>query len=332
MNKPKSKPKFEKFLQDEMKDHHQILTDRIVAKMEEAVKFEKPWFTCSVLPYNPVTKTKYKGINLVSLLANGFDDPRFLTFQNIQTLSKEIGSPILIKKNEKGTPVFKAIKKTFMKEDKESGEKNISGFWTYVYSGSVFNASQLTGMPDLPTPNTEPFKTEDEAEKILKAMCEMTGLKLEHRKQDIACYIPSEDLVLIPPKEYFKSSLSYYSTLMHELGHSTGHKTRLNRDLTGKFGDSSYAFEELVAELNSFFLGATINLPYDSQIHDNHAGYLKSWLKALKDDKNIIFKAASQASKVVEFQINIKKAFYGEVIEKTEEQEADNSNDKKIKP
>ena len=318
----KFKGKTDKFLQDEMKDHHQILTDRIVAKMEEAVKFEKPWFTCSILPYNPVTKTKYRGINLVSLLANGFDDPRFLTFQNIQTLSKEIGSPILIKKGEKGTPIFKAIKRTFVNEDKETGEKNTGSYFQYVYSGSVFNASQLTGMPALLTPNTEPFKTEEEAEKILKAMCEMTGLKFEHKKQDMACYIPSIDTVLMPPKEYFKSSLSYYSTLMHELGHSTGHESRLNRKLVGQFGSPDYAFEELVAELNSFFLGATINLPYDSKIHDNHAGYLKSWLKALKDDKNMIFKASSQASKAVEFQINTKNAFYGEAIDLIEEAES----------
>jgi antirestriction protein ArdC len=330
MNKPK--PKFQKFLQDDMKDHHQILTDRIIEKMEEAVKFEKPWFTCNMLPYNPVSKTKYRGINLVSLLARGFNDPRFLTFQHIQTLSKEIGSPILIKSGEKGTSIFKAIKKSFTNEDKESGEKTISSFYHYVYSGSVFNASQLTGMPNLPVLNTEPFKTEEEAEKILKAMCEMTGLKFEHRNQDIACYIPSKDTVMMPPKEQFKSSLNYYSTLMHELGHSTGHETRLNRNLTGKFGDSLYSFEELVAELSSYYMGATLELPYDSKIHDNHAGYLKSWIKALKDDKNMIFKAASQASKAVEFQINTKKAFYGEVMEATEEQEAEPSTDKKIKP
>jgi antirestriction protein ArdC len=336
VTKAKAKPKFDKFLQDEMKDHHQILTDRIIEKMEESIKFEKPWFNCDMFPYNPVTKTVYKGVNVISLLANGFDDPRFLTFNNIQTLSKELGTPILIKKDEKGTSIFKAVKRTFVTEDKDTQEKVSSSYWQYVYAGKVFNASQLTGMPPLPAPKGEPFKTEEEVEKILKAMCEETGLKFEHRKQDRAYYQPTSDTICIPPKESFKSPMFYYSTLMHELGHSTGHEKRLNRKLTGQFQSPEYAYEELIAELSAYYMGATLNLPYDSKTHDNHAGYLKSWIKALKDDKNMIFKAASQASKAVAFQINTKKLHFGELIESTEENDEAQENEPvkvaKIKP
>jgi antirestriction protein ArdC len=314
-NKTKAKPKFQNFLQEDMRDHHQNLTDLIIKKMEDSVKYEKPWFSCDLLPYNPVTGTKYKGVNIVSLMMRGFDDPRFLTFKNIQKLSEELETPIMIIKGEKGIPVFKAMQKTVTKINEDTGEESAWSYWRQVYAGTVFNATQLTGIPALIERPKVEFNTEEEAEKILTAMVELSGLKIEHTTIGKACYYPSIDKIQLPLKENFKSSSLYYRTLMHELGHSTGHETRLNRKQTGKFGTDEYSFEELVAELSSYFLGATINLPYDSQTHENHAAYLKSWMEGLKKDKNLIFKAAGMASKSVEYQLNNKKTYYGENIE-----------------
>lgn len=322
------KIKTDKFLQEDLKDHHQNLTDLIIQKMEESVEYQKPWFVCELLPYNPVTGTKYKGINVISLMGRGYTDPRFLTFKNIQTLSEQTGETILIKKGEKGIPVFKAMQKVFKKVDEETGEESSFSLWNQVYAGTVFNATQLTGMPALAeTPKIE-FKEEEEAEKIVKAMIEMTGLKVEHSPEGRAYYQPEKDRVHMPDRESFKSVAMYYRTLMHELGHSTGHETRLNRKFVGKFGSPEYAFEELVAELSSYFMGANLGLPYDSQTHENHAAYLKSWIGALKKDKNMIFKAAGQATRSVEFQLKTKGLFYGEIVENEVEAE---TPEKKVK-
>lgn len=315
------KIKTDKFLQEDLKDHHQNLTDLIIQKMEESVEYQKPWFVCELLPYNPVTGTKYKGINVISLMGRGFTDPRFLTFKNIQTLSEQTGETILIRKGEKGIPVFKAMQKVFKKVDEESGEESSFSLWNQVYAGTVFNATQLTGMPQLAEIPKIKFKEEEEAEKIVKAMIEMTGLKVEHTAEGRAYYQPDRDRVHMPDRESFKSISMYYRTLMHELGHSTGHESRLNRKFVGKFGSPEYAFEELVAELSSYFMGANLGLPYDSQTHENHAAYLKSWIGALKKDKNMIFKAAGQATRSVEFQLKTKGLFYGEIVENEVETE-----------
>lgn len=315
------KIKTDKFLQEDLKDHHQNLTDLIIQKMEDSVEYQKPWFVCELLPYNPVTGTKYKGINVISLMGRGFTDPRFLTFKNIQTLSEQTGETILIRKGEKGIPVFKAMQKVFKKVDEESGEESSFSLWNQVYAGTVFNATQLTGMPQLAEIPKIEFKEEEEAEKIVKAMIEMTGLKVEHTAEGRAYYQPERDRVHMPDRESFKSISMYYRTLMHELGHSTGHESRLNRKFVGKFGSPEYAFEELVAELSSYFMGANLGLPYDSQTHENHAAYLKSWIGALKKDKNMIFKAAGQATRSVEFQLKTKGLYYGEIVENEVETE-----------
>lgn len=321
----------EKFIQDELKDHHQSLTDLIIKKMEESVEYKKPWFVCELLPFNPVTGTKYKGVNVISLISRGFTDPRFLTFKNIQSLSEDTGEKIMIKKGEKGIPVFKAMQKTFTKVNEETGEESSFSFWNQVYAGTVFNASQLTGMPELKETPKIDFTEEAEAEKIVTAMKELSGLKVEHSPEGRAYYQPSNDRVHMPERENFKSVALYYRTLMHELGHATGHESRLNRKFAGKFGSSEYAFEELIAELSSYFMGATLGLPYDSQTHENHAAYLNSWIGALKKDKNMIFKAAGMATRSVEFQLKTKGLYYGEIVEDVKVAEKDEVKKQKIK-
>lgn len=298
----------------EIKDHHQNLTESIIEKMKDSVKYETPWFVCNALPYNPVTGTKYRGVNVVSLMIKGFTDPRFLTFKNIQDLSLELGESIFINKGEKGTPVFKAMQKVFTKTNEETGEEKSWSMWNQIYAGTVFNASQLTGMPPLVEKPKLDFSEQEEAEKIATAMQELTGLKIVHSSQGRACYSVFEDKIQMPLKENFKSSALYYRTLMHELGHSTGHESRLNRKLISSKGSDSYAFEELVAELSSYFIGASLGTPYDAKTHENHAAYLKSWIQALEKDKNIIFKAAAMASRSVEFQLNTRNVYYDEKL------------------
>lgn len=312
--------KFEKFLQEETKDHHLILTQKIIEKMEESLKYEKPWLTPNGLaPYNPVTGTKYKGVNFLSLMLHDFNDDRFYTFNNIKKLAQETNTNIHIKKGEKGIPIFKALQKTFTKTDKESGEESVFGFWTQVYSGTVFNATQIEGLPALEKQVKNNIQGNEAVTQIIEALAQKTGLTVLHKNIDRACYIPLKDTVELPEKDNFKSNMHYLCTALHETSHATGHKSRLNRDLMGKFGTPEYAKEELIAELASYFLGTdpNINIPYDSASHDNHAAYLQSWLKALKNDKNYIFKCASAASKVAEYQLSLRDEYLLEIQNKS---------------
>lgn len=307
--KPVTKRKAEKFLQEDIKDHHQILTNKIIEKMEEAVKYQKPWIEATTLPYNPQTGSNYKGINLMSLLVADYADNRFFTFNGIKKMAQETGENIHVKKGEKGIPVFKAMQQTFTKTDESNGEESKFGIWRQVYAGTVFNASQIEGLPEVNIPKIAHFETHDELNQIMQAMMQNNGLKIEHANIAAAFYQQDKDKIVLPEKENFKSEALYYRTLMHELVHSTAHPSRLNRKLNNTFGSQGYSKEELVAELGSYFMGVHLGLSYDGAVHENHAAYLKSWLKILKEDKNAIFRASSAASKAVEFQLNLKNDF-----------------------
>ena len=296
----------------EARDHHQELTNRLIETMEasEATNWEKPWFTCCELPFNPVTGTRYKGVNAVSLMTAGFNEPRFLTFKGVQELSAKEGIPMHVKKGAKGFPVFKAMQVTYADQAQGQDEENAKGdtrtFWKMVYAGTVFNASQIEGMtPYVVRERT--FEPHEELDTLSKALQARTGLEIVHSEQGRAYYSPSSHKVHMPNVELFKDKNAYGDTLLHELGHSTG--PELKRDLSGMFGSASYAKEEFVAELTSIFMSAALAIPHSAQSHENHAAYMKSWLAALKGDKNYIFQAASQASKATEFQIEHMKAY-----------------------
>lgn len=239
-----------KIQEREEKDHQQILTDSVIARMEEAKKlnWSKPWITCSEAPYNPVTGTKYKGANFVSCLTAGFADPRFYTFNNVRELAEKTGNTIHVKKGAKGIPIFKALQVNFL--DKKDGEEEgeVRSFVKMKYAGTVFNGSQIEGL--------EPWQKRDnkvedyqEAELLSSALQERTNLIVEHSEVGRAYYSQKGHKVHMPKKDLFKSSAAYYDTLAHEFGHSTG--PALGRDMTGAMGSAAYAKEELVAELTS---------------------------------------------------------------------------------
>ena len=164
---------------------------------------------------------------------------------------------------------------------------------------AVFNLDQMDGVPpELTQPKilTEIEKNEA-AEKIMQHMRD-DGLRIEHGGNR-AFYRPSEDMVRLPQPEQFKSTAAYYGTALHELGHATGAEKRLNRPLLNAFGTEDYAKEELVAELTSFFVAAETGIPH--QPDEQHAAYLKSWAKALREDKNELFRASKEAGKAADY-------------------------------
>ncbi|MBU9434111.1 zincin-like metallopeptidase domain-containing protein [Burkholderia multivorans] len=304
----------------ERKDHFQELTDKLIQRLEDDIKYEKPWFVCNEAPFNPVTGTRYRGVNFVSLTQNGYDDPRFYTFNNIKTLAEETGQNLHVRKGEHGSPVFKAVQIEVKArggegevveigsplDSKESegqdGEKKAK-IWVLAYSGTVFNGSQIEGLEPYQYRERPPFEAQEEAEKVIEAMRVKGGVDVQFHSNGQAYYQPGADRVVLPERELFKNDALFYRTALHEFGHSTGHPSRLNRDQTGQFGSEKYAREELVAELSSYFMGAELGLPYDGKTHENHAAYVKSWLAALKNDKSFIIKASQAAAKSVDYQL-----------------------------
>ena len=172
----------------------------------------------------------------------------------------------------------------------------------------LFNICQCDGLPDevvgaLPAdaPGEKDPQVDERIQAQVSTMVEDCGVHLEHVYQNRAFYTPSRDLIVLPEVRQFKTEADYWSTLLHELVHSTGHATRLNREgitsSSRKRGDPVYAFEELVAELGSAFLCARIGVAGDVQ----HESYLEGWLKIMKEDKRALFRASSQARQATEF-------------------------------
>lgn len=141
-----------------------------------------------------------------------------------------------------------------------------------------------------------------------------SNIPIIHHNADRACYVIDEDKIYLPPKEVFTSKEQYYSTALHELGHATGHKTRLDRDLSGSFGSYCYAKEELRAELYSFLQAIELGIDYDLK---NHASYVDSWSKMFKDNKKEINEALKDAIKIVHF---VKEQWYPQKLKHTLEQ------------
>jgi antirestriction protein ArdC len=163
---------------------------------------------------------------------------------------------------------------------------------------SVFNGDQIEGFIPCREPVAE-VETFDNCD-LVEATLEAHEITIKHGG-DTAFFSPKMDFIQMPMKQDFISTdeennqQTYYSTLLHEVTHWTGHKKRLDRDFSGRFGSNAYAFEELVAEIGSVFLCAKMGVKASPS--QNNAKYLNNWLEVLKDDKRAIVKAFSLASK-----------------------------------
>ncbi|TKJ41180.1 hypothetical protein CEE37_05815 [candidate division LCP-89 bacterium B3_LCP] len=278
------------------KDAYQVITDRICDLLEkEEIPWQKPWNAGNDMPRNLVSGKEYRGINPFLLASMRFTSPYWLTFKQANDLSGGI------KAGEKGTPVV--FWKWIEREDEVTGEVDKIPFLRYY---TVFNLTQTVGIPEdkIPalTEETKEFKPIETAERIVAGMPRRP--EIQHVESQ-AYYRPSADLVNMPKKKLFKSDEEYYSTLFHELTHSTGHENRLNRkgitELQG-YGSHSYSKEELCAELGSAFLCGESGIV--ERVIDNSAGYIQGWLKRLRSDKKFLVQAASQGQKAADFILN----------------------------
>lgn len=274
-------------------DMYQEVTNQIIFLLETGSLSFDNGFLKGGMPKNAVTGRFYSGVNVLLLcgMANrfGFSSNRWVTYKQAAAAGGNV------KKGSKGFAVvyFDIIKV----EDKETGEEKSLPM---LKKFTVFNVDQCENLPEELATAEQPKQEKEEINisEIEKIVSEF-GAKIVHGEGvSVPCYIPSCDQVNMPTKAQFKTAANYYATLLHEMTHATGHKSRLNRDFKGRFGSEAYAFEELIAELGAAFLCAEFGLI--GATIENHAAYLKSWLQILKNDKKAIFTAASQANKAAE--------------------------------
>jgi antirestriction protein ArdC len=280
-------------------DLYTRITNRIVAELEKGCRpWLKPWNAehaagriTRPLRHNG---TPYRGINILNLwiaaTASGYVCPIWLTYKQ----SQEIGAQV--RKGEKGELVVFASKIS-RTEATETGEE-IARDISFLKGYTVFNAEQIDGLPSHFTapaaPTLNPVERIERAEAYFKA----TGAVIKHGG-DRAFYAPGPDRIQMPPFEAFRDAESFYGTLAHEAVHWSGAKSRLDRNLSGRFGTQAYAAEELIAELGSAFLSADLGLTPEPRA--DHASYIETWLHVLKADKRAIFTAAAHAERAAAF-------------------------------
>ena len=277
-------------------DIAKTITDSIISQLEKGVApWVKPWSTKpdASAPNNPSTGTFYRGINFIwlSLIQSSGEfgtSSKWMTYKQAQKVGAQV------RKGAKGVSVV--FYKPLAVQDVADATK--TKLIPMIKSYTVFNTDFIDGLPlddgiDTLEQKTE-FQSLEECEKFIQG----TQAIIKHGG-DKAFYAPSVDFIQLPNKTDFRSNSDYYATALHELAHWTGHTSRVNRDFSKskKWGDSSYAFEELVAELSAAMMCA--HLKIDGQLQ--HASYIDSWLKVLKQDSKAILKASAEAQKAVDY-------------------------------
>ena len=279
---------------------YQEITDKIIAELEAGrVPWVQPWGTVAAkasltMPKNAATQRRYSGINVLILweavIEHGFSTQNWLTFRQALRLGGNV------RKGEHGTTVVYADR-FVPDEERERAERDGDEPNTipFLKRFTVFNTDQCDGLPAELTSAPAPVPD---------------GLILPHAEAlidataadfriggDRAFYSPAYDFIQVPRPEAYFEPINWHRTAVHELGHWTGHPSRLGRDLSGHFGSALYAKEELVAEITSAFVCASLGIVPTVR----HADYIGSWLEVLREDDRAIVRAASAASKAADY-------------------------------
>jgi antirestriction protein ArdC len=282
-------------------DIYEKITNHIVSELEKGVR---PWLK----PWNAehaagrITRPlrgngiPYRGINVLMLwsaaMDRGYAAPTWMTFKQALELKAHV------RKGEQGSFVVYADKIIRAETDAATGEENEYAI-PFMKGYTVFNAEQIDGLPERFYAKAEPRTELVQRNARVESFFAATGSNVRHGG-NMAYYNVNSDHVQMPHIEAFRDAESYYATRAHETIHWTRHPSRLERDFGRKrFGDEGYAMEELVAELGSAFLSADLELT--PEVRDDHAAYIGSWIKILKNDKRAIFSAASYAQRAADF-------------------------------
>ena len=282
-------------------DIYEKITNQIVSELEKGVRpWLKPWNVGHAA--GRITRPlrgngiPYRGMNVLMLWSaatdKGFASPTWMTFKQALELKAHV------RKGEQGSLVVYADKIIRAETDAATGEESEYAI-PFMKGYTVFNVEQIDGLPERFYANRQQRTESVQHIATAEAFFAATGAAVRHGG-NMAFYSLTHDHVQMPPIEAFRDSESYYATLAHETVHRTRHPSRLDRDFGRKrFGDEGYAQEELVAELGSAFLSADLELT--PEVREDHAAYIGSWIKVLKNDKRAIFSAASHAQRAADF-------------------------------
>lgn len=280
-------------------DLYSEITNRIIADLEAGiVPWVQPWAASAAppgMPRNAATGRPYSGINVlllwISVIDGGFSSQRWLTFRQALALGGHV------RKGERGTPVVFADRFTPEREKRRAEAEGCEPSQVpFLKRFTVFNIDQCEGLAGRNAPS--PMVPPDTSLILPRARALIAATRARFRTGgSYAFYSPVDDLVVVPPPQAFFDAIDWHRTAFHELGHWTGHGSRLARDQSGIFGSASYAREELVAEMAGAFVCASLEIVPTVR----HADYLGSWLEVLRADSRAIVRAASAASRATDY-------------------------------
>lgn len=289
------------------------MVDQLLAFIESnPAAWEAGWYKVGGAPRNGKTGKNYNGLNALwlYLLAEnkGYTDPRWVTYQQAKDLKASV------KAGEKSSNVFywswydKKTKKPFDEEtvkdmSKDERQKyldeNVRPVLKYY---QVFNASQCNNFPKLDAEQQEmPADERARQNATIESIIANSAAPVYYDGGNRAYYSPGQDSIHLPEIKRFHTMQDYYATALHEIAHSTGHASRLNREMISIFGTSDYAKEELRAELASVFMQLDYDISVEGKHFENHAAYLQSWLKSVRDDQKEFFAAVTDAEKISQY-------------------------------
>jgi antirestriction protein ArdC len=304
------------------------ITDKIIAELEAGrVPWVQPWGSSSAkapigVPRNATTGRAYSGINILilwaSVIESGFSSQNWLTFRQAAAVGGNV------RKGERSTMVVYANR--FIPGDERARAAKTGetpGSIAYLKRYFVFNVDQCDNLPPeiagagAIAPLAGPPSLPGNGLIIPEAEALIAATKADFRiGGDRAFYVPSADFIQVPPPDAYFEPINWHRTALHELGHWTGHESRLRRDFSGSFGSTSYAKEELVAEMTSAFVCASLGIVPTVR----HADYIGSWLEVLHSDNRAVIRAASLASKAADYLLTFRDAENSEDEFEPEEQ------------
>ena len=289
---------------EDKKPFHERVAEKIIEQLKAGTApWQRPWNPAapgreggSIIPMNPTTGKRYRGVNVVNLMSEGHEDARWMTFKQAAAAGAQV------RKGEKGSLVqyWKFDDEQTLKDAQGKPVKDAEGNTVKVrvelerprpFYAVVFNAEQIDGLP----PQTPPVPPEWDPIERADAILQASGAKIREVGGSMAYYMPATDSITLPDRSQFPSADGFYSIALHEVGHWTGAPNRLDRDLAHPFGSEGYAKEELRAEIASMILGDELQIGRDPA---QHVAYVASWIKVLEDDPMEIVRACSDAEKI----------------------------------